>query len=278
MALKPVLSADEFSKIPEGLQSIYVADGDSYRLDVEGGIEDVSGLKSALEKQKEAARLAKSQGGDAAKRLEAMELLLAGLGGEEGAAKLQDLQGRLEKDELLRAMSDGNLEMVSNKLLGRNNADWQKKYSGIEEKLKEAAEALKAKDSQLKKTVLSGEIQREAAKLLIPDAISDAVFIGEHSWDIDESGGPIMRNKDGDIELGKDGKPLKIAEWLDGQKDTRPYWFAGSSGGGTSGGRSNGGRQAHQLTREDAKDFGKVQAASEAAQKAGLGSFELIDS
>lgn len=278
MALKPILSADEFGKLPEALQSAYIEDGDGYQLDVEGGLgEDVTALKNALERQKAAARDAKTAGSEQAKQLQSMQALLEGLGGEEGAAKLKELQDKLAKDELLRAMSEGNLEIVSNKLLSRNNADWQKKYGGIEQKLNEATEALKAKDQQLTRLVVDGEIQRAATGVLVPSAISDAVLLGSLNWSVDENGKPVMRVND-ELQLGKDGKPLGVSEWLNGLADDHPHWFPGSTGGGTSGGRSNGaGRQPWQLTRDEANSMENVRRATEAARKAGKAGYETIE-
>lgn len=241
MALKAAITADEFGKLPEVLQDHYVGDGDMYRLDAEG-VEDVSGLKSALERQKAEARRAKDGSGELSRRLQQMEELLSGLGGEEGAQHLKELQSKLEKDDLLRAMANGDLESVSNRLLGRNNADWGKKYSALESKVAEAERALKERDQRLHRIIIEGEIQRAANGSLIPSAVEDAVTLGRLQWQLGDDGKPVMRNADGDLEMGKDAKPLTISEWLDGMRETRPHWFPGATGGGAGGGRPGGGQ------------------------------------
>ena len=60
MALKDTLTADEFKGLDEGVRGLYVEKGGSYLLDVEGR-EDVSGLKSALEKERAAAKTFREQ-------------------------------------------------------------------------------------------------------------------------------------------------------------------------------------------------------------------------
>jgi hypothetical protein len=278
MALKAILTADEFSALPETLQEHYVQHGDGYQLDAEG-VEDVTGLKSALEKQKEAARLAKSQGGDAAKRLEAMEELLNSMGGEEGVQMLQKLKGQLEKDEVFNLMSKGDLDAARAKIIERNNADWTKKYQGLESKLNQEAESKKSLEQRLTQLVVHGEIQRAATGMLTPSAVADAVLLGSQYWGVGDDGKtPVMRNEAGELQIGKDGKPLGVQEWLSGLADDRPHWFPGSTGGGTNGGRPNGAnRQPYQLTREEAKDTSIARKAFDAAKEAGKAGIEFVD-
>jgi hypothetical protein len=105
------------------------------------------------------------------------------------------------------------------------------------------------------------------------------VLLGSQYWGVGDDGKtPVMRNEAGELQIGKDGKPLGVQEWLGGLADERPHWFPGMTGGGTNGGRSNGGgRKPYQLTREEAQDFNKVRVAIEAAKKEGLQSYEPID-
>src|SRR4051794_29374504 len=55
MALKAKLTKAEFEKLGDSLKEHYKASGDDYVLDAEG-VEDVSGLKSALDKEKKERR------------------------------------------------------------------------------------------------------------------------------------------------------------------------------------------------------------------------------
>lgn len=59
MALKKTLTADEHKKLSPEMQKEYVADGDGFKLDVEGGFEDVAALKRAKDHEKTAAAEAK---------------------------------------------------------------------------------------------------------------------------------------------------------------------------------------------------------------------------
>ena len=51
MALKAVLTKEEFDGLEDSLKKLYVEKDGKYLLDAEG-VEDVSGLKSALEKER----------------------------------------------------------------------------------------------------------------------------------------------------------------------------------------------------------------------------------
>lgn len=59
MALKKSVTKDEHSKLPADVQKEYVADGENFKLDVEGGFEDVAALKRAKDHEKTAAAEAK---------------------------------------------------------------------------------------------------------------------------------------------------------------------------------------------------------------------------
>lgn len=54
------LIVDSLDALPETLRDLYVADGAKFKLDV-SGIEDTSGLKSALEKERKSARESEAQ-------------------------------------------------------------------------------------------------------------------------------------------------------------------------------------------------------------------------
>lgn len=60
MALKQRLTKDEHAKLPEVLRSEYVADGDDFKLDVEGA-EDVGALKRAKDRESEGRRTAEAR-------------------------------------------------------------------------------------------------------------------------------------------------------------------------------------------------------------------------
>ena len=55
MSLKLKVNADEYKGLPEGIRGFYEEKDGSYVLGVEG-VEDTSGLKSALEKERKTAR------------------------------------------------------------------------------------------------------------------------------------------------------------------------------------------------------------------------------
>ena len=65
MALAIEVDATAYAALPEAVRGLYVAgDGGKYRLDV-SGLEDTSGLKTALQKERDAVKLAKQQHAEA---------------------------------------------------------------------------------------------------------------------------------------------------------------------------------------------------------------------
>jgi hypothetical protein len=72
MALKKTLTKAEFDKLPEHFKTEYTADGDTYKLDVEGE-EDTGALKRALLREKENAKTTKARLAEIEEELESLK-------------------------------------------------------------------------------------------------------------------------------------------------------------------------------------------------------------
>lgn len=118
MALKMIL--DSLDGIPEALQGEYEADGDKFKLKVDG-LEDNSGLKSALESE----RKARKELDKKVKRWEAL-----GKTDEEIATLLADT----EEAERKRAEADGDHA----KILTQHQQKWAKEKETLEAELNAA--------------------------------------------------------------------------------------------------------------------------------------------
>lgn len=116
MALKKVITAEEHTGLDASLQNLYVASADGFALDVDGGFEDVTGLKSALEKERKAAR-------DALAKIKKFE----GFDPDEYAALKTDK----EKAEQERAMKAGEYDS----LLKKHKDDFTKKEQALLDEL-----------------------------------------------------------------------------------------------------------------------------------------------
>ena len=160
MTLKLKVTADEFEGLDEGIKGLYEERDGEYALPVEG-IEDTGGLKSALEKERKAAR-------DASKRLKDYEGL--GLSAEE-IAQLKEAQRQAEED---KAKKSGEWE----KLKGQMQEKHQQEIKAREEKVASMRKALESHlvDAQATSAISAA---KGNAKLLLPHVKSAVQVIEE---------------------------------------------------------------------------------------------------
>lgn len=219
------LVVDSLDAVPEAVRSLYVEADGKFKLDV-SGVEDTRGLKSALEKERQAAK-------DAKRELEAERAKLAGADIE----KLKALQSRYENDEEARLIADGKISDVIAKRTEKERAEWQRINAETQAKV-EAAEA-KAKAFQGR--VLDDAIRAAASAAgLHKHAIEDALFRGRNLFTLDAEGNAVQLDDSGKPIIGKDGRTnYSPSEWLDSMKEQAPHWFpvnnSGSSGAGRGG-------------------------------------------
>lgn len=214
MALKAVVN--KLEDLDEALRDLYVPnENGTFRLDADG-VEDVAGLKSALNKERGIAKAAVDARNAQAKEFE-------GLNAEE----MRNVFAKFETDEEKKLLKDGNLDAVVEKRLEKMRGDYEKK-------LKDSNDATAAAEATKQRWLdrVRDSYLREAAAKLHPSAIDDAILRGRSMFTLDESGAPVQM-EDGAVKIGKDGKsPYSPAEWLDGMRDIAPHWFPSTGSGG----------------------------------------------
>lgn len=225
MALQ--LIVDSLDSVPEAHRELYAEADGKFRLSVDG-IEDTKGLKTALEKERQAARDSEQRRKDFEKRYEGID-----------PEKMKTLASKFESDEEKKLLDDGKLHEVFEKRTERLRAD-------LDKQLKEAlskTEQAEQRANQFSQRVLDNHIRAAAAKVGIHShAIEDALYRGRNMFALDENGDAIQFGSDGSPIFGKDGKtPFSPAEWLENMKETAPHWFPASSSGSGSAGANNGG-------------------------------------
>lgn len=241
------LITDNLDAVPEAQRGLYVEADGKFRLDVDG-IEDTTALKTALERQKEAARDAKRLAADLAKKYEGID-----------PEKVRAMYSKMEGDAEAKLIAEGKIDEVVNLRTEKLRTDLQRQVEEAGSKVT-AAETRAAQFSQ---RVLDNHIMAAAAKIGIHQhAIEDALFRGRNMFSLSEDGSAVQLGVDGKPIYGKDGKTLfSPLEWLEGSKEWAPHWHpAGSSGGGASG---NGNGQSGQKTITRAQ----YEAMSPEAQK-----------
>lgn len=254
MALKAVL--DSLDGLEEGLRSLYTQKDGRFVLDVEG-LEDTSGLKSALEKERKAAR-------EYERKIRAWQEL--GKTPEE-IAELLEAQKKAEEERATKA------------------GEWEKLKAQILEK--HAAE-LGKKDEEIKR--MRGTLERYLIEAAATDAIASAKgvpalllpHVRNAARVVEDNGEYVVRIVDakGDPRVNAQGGFLTIKDLVEEMRASdvfgRAFDGTGKSGGATppSPGKATAG--PIMLSRADAKDHAKYLAAREAAEKAGV-ELQIVD-
>lgn len=226
MALKLILESLE--GVDEAIKTLYVEKDGKFHLDV-SGVEDTSGLKSALQKEREAAKQERQ-------RVKELEDRFKDIDPE----KVRDMMAKLDKDGEASLIAAGKLDEVVARRSEKLRAELMKQVEEAAAK----TEAEKARANKFSQRVLDNNIRAAAAKAgLHTGAIEDALFRARTMFSVDDDGNAVQMDDSGRPVLGKDGKtPFTPVEWLESMKDTAPHWFpAGSAGGGASGNRDASG-------------------------------------
>jgi hypothetical protein len=235
------LVVEKLDVVPEALRSLYVEADGKYKLDV-NGVEDVSGLKKSIAKERDAAQAAINRAKELEKQFEGID-----------PVKTRELYSRLENDEEAKLIAAGKTNEVFEKRTERLRTEHQKVLDAEAAKAKQAEERVKAMSLR----VIDNHIRAAAAKAGIhPQAIEDALYRGRSIFALDESDNAVQLDEGGKPIMGKDGKtPFSPLEWLESMKQEAPHWFpATSSGGGATGnsGRNNTGTKQIKRAAFDA--------------------------
>lgn len=220
------LVVDSLESVPEALREQYVEANGKFRLNVEG-YEDPAGLKSALQKEREAA-----------KTYEKQVKAWAALGkSPEDIQELLRKQQELEDKELIDSKQ---FEQLFEKRTERLRSEYEKKINDATSAAEQAAQRAKAYEAR----VLDDAIRAAAAKAGIHQhAIDDALYRARSMFALDDNGQAVQLGEDGRPVLGKDGKsPFTPLEWLEGMKEKAPHWFPATASGSGAGNGGGGGK------------------------------------
>lgn len=234
------LIVDALDAVPEALRSLYVPSGEKFKLDV-SGVEDTTGLKSALEAERKAAR-------EAGKQAAAWKAL--GKTPEEIQA-LVEAQAKAEQDRLTKA---GDWDKLAKQM---NDAHAQE-LNGLKS-------TLETKDKALAKHLVdSAAVNAIAAakgvpELLLPH-IRGAVKVIEENGDyavrvVDSSGSPRVNGK-GEFLTIKD----LVGEMRQSEVFGRAFDGSGATGSGTPQQRGAGGGKS--VTRSAFDAMGQVERSN----------------
>lgn len=231
MALKAFYSKKE--DIPEKFAELYKQQSDgTWKLDADG-IEDVSGLKSALEKERDERRAAKLALSDLQKKI-----------------------GEADIDEALNLLADKNKGKLAKLTPEEYEATVETEVGKRVTKLKTDLEAERddwkgksEKSSKLLSEALVDTGLRTAATNagVLPEAITDAVARGLKVFALGDEGAVLAKKPNGDVIYGSDGKTsMTPGEYMEGLKSEAGFLFGKSKGGGAGRKVEIGGADQHK--------------------------------
>lgn len=254
MALKKML--DSLEGLDDGIRSFYTEKNGKFILDVDGGFEDVSGLKTALERERENARKAERIASEYAKKFDGLELT---------PEEIADLVAKEKERQTKSALDKGEFEKLKNQLLEKHNKEISAKDGKI-------SALQKAIEDQL---VVSEAIRavskaKGVADLLLPH-IQSKVKVeesedGKFSVRVMGKDGPRYNDKGEFMTIEDLVNEMKGNEIFGRAFEGNGFSGSGSQGSGASG--DSGGKYVF-ITSADARNHQKYQLAKTEAQKAG---------
>ncbi|OGB23345.1 MAG: hypothetical protein A3I66_01380 [Burkholderiales bacterium RIFCSPLOWO2_02_FULL_57_36] len=227
------LTVDALDTVPEAHRALYVEKDGKFHLDITG-LEDTTNLKSALEKERKAAR-------DADQARKDFERRFVGIDPDKHKA----LMSKFESQEEADLIAAGKMDEVIAKRTEKRNAEADRLVKEAQTNTEKALERAK----QYSQRVLDNHIRAAVSGLTHKGAIDDALLFARQIFTLDDNGDAVQLDKDGEVVLGKDGKtPFTPAEWIESMKESKPHWFpAGNTGGGSGG--DKGGRGGRDLSK-----------------------------
>ncbi len=179
------------------------------------------------------------------------------LGGEEGLAQLLKIKTNFEADENNKLLADGKYDEYRAKLTESMKRDHEKELAARDSKIEEANQRAEAAERQLHQTLLRTEVNAAAAKSGVePSALEDIELRAERNFVFDsERQQLVLKDSEGGVVYGKDGKPKSVAEWLEDQKEVAKHWWPPSTSGGASGNRTPGRSSGPDLEKMSPREF-----------------------
>lgn len=249
MALKLRISEAELAKLDEAVQSFYNEQDGQYVLSVEG-VEDTSGLKSALKKEREA----RAEYEKYAKNFQTL-----GKSPEE----ISELLRSQEEAEKSRLEQKGEWDKLKAQLLESHSKEMKAQQEAVN-KMKQTLESYLV-DANATEAIASA---KGIPQLLLPH-VKSAVRV------VEEDGKYQVRvlGKDGTPRMNSKGEFLGIRDLVGEMRDSevfsRAFEGSGTTGSGSPSARTSSTSKPFVISREDAKDARKYRMAKESAKKAG---------
>lgn len=238
-------TVDSLEGIDESLHSHYVEEDGKFRLNVEG-YEEPTGLKKALQSERDNAKQLKRQ-------LSEMQGKLAEIDGVDLDA-VKNLLDRAHKDQEAQMIAEGRIDEVLSKRTENLRRDFEKQLELEKERAQKASEIAE----RFRGRVLADAIREGAiTEGTHAHAHKDVIYRASRIFRLDEDGNPVAVGDDGSVIFGSDGEsPLGVREWLRSIKEDTPHWYPQAQGAGPTGDRgNNAGKKRSDMSTQDKASF-----------------------
>ncbi|MCQ9618388.1 hypothetical protein L1889_18280 [Paenalcaligenes niemegkensis] len=239
MALQ--FTVDSLESLDEDVRDLYVEENGKFRLNIDG-YEDPTGLKTALQKERDASKEAKRKLGEA----DDFKAQFEGL----DIDALKALAAKASTDEETRLLAEGKLDEVVTKRTERLRTDLERQVADANGR----AEKAETFANRFRDKVLSDSIRAAAAKAgALSEAAEDIILRAKGAFKLDENGEPVAYDGE-EVIYGKDGKtPLSPLEWAESLRESAPHLWPRPQGAGQTGdkqGRSTGKKRSEMSAAE----------------------------
>src|SRR5262245_21998910 len=249
---------DSLDDVPEADRALYVEKDGKFVLDVEG-LEDVSGLKSALQREREASRKARDE-------LKGLGERYKDLDPEKAREALRQLE-ELEEQGLRDA---GKIDELVAKRLKGAETEWNRQRDGLTRERDAVTAQVQTLQSRLEELLIDGALREAAAESHVrPEHYVDIRNRLRHIWRLGPEGQPVPMNGE-EIIYGRGAQPITMKEPIEGILKDVPGFVLPSSGGGANGGSTIVNGRGLTLSREAARDPQQYRAAKAQADKQGV--------
>lgn len=258
MALKLVV--DSLDDVAESFKSSYKKGEDGkFHLDVDG-IEDTSGLKSALQKERDSVKELKSS-------IKTLEEKIAIYKDIDDPEKAKDALKKIQAIEEKKLIEAGELEKVLENRTAMMKKDHETQVAQLTKRAEEAETNANNYKTQLATAVIERGISDAISEVGQPrkGAMVDILQRGRTTWKLGDDGKPVALNADGSAIFGKDGKAaITMKEWAEGLLTEAPFLFEESKGGGARGSLIGG--DGRKLSPEEYEKLSPAQKIAFARQ------------
>lgn len=240
---------DSLEELNEELRPLYRPREDGKFELLKAVSDEISGLTSALKKEREAASSKARQ----IEQLQKEASKYKDLDPEKAREALQKIQ-ELEDQQLL---TEGKVEELLTKRTERMRLDHEGQLKKLQESITERDQRLEAQQKHLEDLLIDTSIRDAAAKAkVLPSAIDDVLFRARQIFRL-ENGKVVPRDRDGNLVYGADGKePETVEGWVSGVLAKQaPHLWGPSSGADASRPGPKGTKPRSKMTQDEKVQF-----------------------